>query len=81
MEQRSLDELAGRIDGVARALLQLTAALEMAEVIDGTRVSQGWRGTARTQAEPALQASRQVLLEMADLLDEARAARRSAGRR
>lgn len=80
MEQLNLDEMAGRIDGLARALLQLTAALEMAQVIDGPRLSQAWRGAVSDLAEPKLLASRQVLLEMADRLDEARASRQSAGR-
>lgn len=79
MEERTLDTLAGRVDGVARALLRLTAALEMAQVIDGPRLSQAWRESVLEQADPAMAASRQVLLEMADLLDEARAVRRSKG--
>lgn len=75
MNHTELDELAGRIDGVARAVLHLTAALEMAGAIDGQRVAKAWRGSLPSQAEEALQASRGVLHEMADRLDAARIAR------
>ena len=78
MESTDLDELAGRIDGVAQALLRLAAQLEMALLIPGPPLCEAWR-----QARPAhlalgvqLQASRKVLLQMAEQLDTARANRR-----
>lgn len=77
----NFDELAGRIDGMAHALLRLTAELEMQGLIDAPRVSQAWR-EARPEhlaTDQMLQASRHVLHQMADQLDEARSARQSRG--
>lgn len=78
MESTGLDELAGRIDGVAQAVLRLAAQLEMDCVIPGPRLAQAWR-----QARPEhlafgaqLQASRKVLQQMAEQLDAARATRK-----
>ena len=77
MESAGLDELAGRIDGVAQAVLRLSSMLEMESVIAGPRLTEAWR-----QARPEhlalnaqLQASRKVLLQMAEQLDSARANR------
>lgn len=77
MESADLDVLAGRIDGVAQAVLRLTAQLEMDGFMLGPRLAQAWR-----EARPEhlargvqLQASRKVLLQMAEQLDTARANR------
>jgi len=77
MESTGLDELAGRIDGLAQALLRLTAQLEIDGFIRGPQLTQAWR-----QARPEhlalgiqLQASRKVLLQMAEQLDTARSNR------
>lgn len=77
MESTGLDELAGRIDGVAQAVLRLAAQLEMGNVMPGPHLTQAWR-----EARPEhlalgvqLQASRKVLLQMAEQLDTARASR------
>lgn len=74
MESAGLNELAGRIDGVAQAVLRLTAQLEMDGFMLGPRLTQAWR-----EARPEhlalcvqLQASRKVLLQMAEQLDAAR---------
>ena len=77
----NFDELAGRIDGLAHALLRLTAELEMQGLIDGPRVSQAWRDARPTHlaTDQMLQASRHVLHQMADQLDEARSARQLRG--
>lgn len=75
------DELAGRIDGVAHALVRLTAELEMQRLIDAPRVSRAWR-EARPQSlavDPMLRASHHVLHQMADQLDGARNVRQSRG--
>lgn len=81
MDKEQFDELAGRIDGVAHALLRLTAELEMRGLIDAPRVSQAWREARPEQlaTDQVLQASRQVLHQMADQLDEARRTRQSRG--
>lgn len=71
------DELTGRIDGIGHALLRVVSLLEMAQVIDGPRLAAEWRAArpAHMATDAPLQASRQVLHQLADLLDEARLAR------
>lgn len=71
-------ELAGRIEAIGRALLRLTAQLEMAQLIDGPHVSQAWRQavTERRAADSAvLLGARHCLHDMAAQLDDARQAR------
>lgn len=71
-------ELAGRIEAIGRALLRLTAELEMQRLIDGPRVSDAWR-----QAVPehmaadseVLHCARYCLHDMAAQLDGARQVR------
>ncbi|WP_368921831.1 hypothetical protein [Comamonas aquatica] len=77
MDSLEFEELSGRVDGVAQALLRLAAQLEMEGVIHGPHVCEAWR-QARPQAlatDLPLQASRKVLLQLADQLDTARANR------
>lgn len=79
MESTGLDELAGRIDGLAQALLRLTAQLEIDGFIRGPQLAKAWR---QARPEPLalgvqLQASRKVLLQMAEQLDAARANRQT----
>ena len=72
-----LTALEGRIDGIAHALLRLASTLEIEQLIDGHCLSEAWRN-ARPEhlaKDHAKQASRQVLLQLADLLDEARECR------
>jgi len=71
-------ELAGRIEAMGRALLRLTAELEMQQLIDGPRVSQAWRQAVpeRMAADSELlHCARYCLHEMATQLDDARRAR------
>lgn len=77
MATEDFDELAGRINGIGQALLRLTAELEMQGVIDGPRVSATWRRGAESCSgdHPANHSTRVVLLQLAQLLDESRAAR------
>ena len=72
-----IDELEGRVDALAQALMRVVAELEAKRLLDGPRVSAAWRGArpARVACTRQLQASRKVLLQMADTLDEARLAR------
>jgi len=80
MSEVEFDELAGRIDAVAKALLQVTARLEMNGVIDGPQLSRAWRQAVKPGQTPAHTASHRVLLELADVLDDARRSRhRSQG--
>lgn len=77
----AIEDLRGRIDGVAQALMWIAAGLEMAGVMDGPRMSAAWRarqvpvGTSAALAAASLR----TLGQMADELDAARAARRSRG--
>ncbi|MBF5006381.1 hypothetical protein [Diaphorobacter caeni] len=70
-------ELEGRIDALAQALMRVVAELESQRLLDGQRVSAAWRRArpARLACTRQLRASRGVLLQMADVLDEARAHR------
>lgn len=74
MDSRDFNELAGRIDAMGHALLRVVAELEVAQVIDGPRVSQAWRQVvAQQRPEDERQEVIQALLHrMADLLDDAR---------
>ncbi|KAB2905581.1 MAG: hypothetical protein F9K35_01520 [Burkholderiaceae bacterium] len=80
MERRDFDELAGRVEGVAQALLYLTAELEMRGVIDGPRLAQAWRTAQGPNVLPALETARHTLHELAQALDEARTNRQAQGR-
>ena len=77
MESTGLDELAGRIDGVAQAVLRLAAQLEMDSFMLGPRLTQAWREARPEHLATGvqLQASRKVLQQMAEQLDTARANR------
>lgn len=77
MDQAQFDILTGRIDGIGQALLRVVSHLEMRDLIDGPRVAAEWRQARpdHLATGPELQASRKVLHQLADLLDEARQAR------
>lgn len=71
-------ELAGQIEALSRALLELSAALEMALLIEGPRLSQAWREAVpeRMAADSrVLHAARRHLQGMAAALDDARQGR------
>lgn len=81
MDMQDFDELAGRIEGVARALLHTVAELETAGMVNGPRLSGAWRQGAPTAAGPGvLQTAGRTLRELAEALDGARNHRRSPGR-
>ena len=79
MDQRELDELDGRIDGIGQALLRLTAELEMQGLIDGSRISAAWRTVAdrRPETTAVHHSAHKTLVQMARMLDGARSARQS----
>lgn len=77
MQTRDFDELAGRIEGVAQALLLLTADLEMWGLIDGPRLSLAWRSARHPNVLPVLETARHTLTELAQALDDARSSRQS----
>lgn len=77
MNAQDFEELAGRIDAIAQALLRVVSALEMEGIIDGPCMAAEWR-LARTEnrAQGSQEkASRRTLHKLADLLDQARQAR------
>lgn len=80
MDTRDFDELAGRVEGMAQALLYLAAELEIRELIDGPRLSQAWRAAQRPNVLPVLETARVTLGEMAQALDAARSCRQSQAR-
>ncbi|MBV5296317.1 MAG: hypothetical protein JZU58_28590 [Curvibacter lanceolatus] len=75
------DELAGRIEGISRALLHVVAMLEDAQLIDGPLLSREWHQAKLYQHQgTALSAAAdRTLRELAHALDGARTHRRSAG--
>lgn len=77
MDNTNFDELAGRIDGIGQALLRLTAELEMQGVIDGLRVSAAWVQVANRRPETTAvhRSAHNTLVQMAQMLDEARSTR------
>ncbi|RKR66317.1 hypothetical protein C8C94_0773 [Acidovorax sp. 94] len=77
MDQAQLDTLTGHIDAIGQALLRVVSHLEMRDLIDGPRIAAEWRRVRpeHLAADAELQASRKVLYQLADLLDEARQAR------
>ena len=80
MTQPDNTELAGRIEAMGRALLRLTAELEMQRLIDGPRVVQAWQQAvpARVAAQsPLLHCARHCLHDMAQQLEAARSQRQS----
>ena len=79
MQTRDFEELAGRIEGVAQALLHLTAGLEMRGIIDGPRLAQAWRTAQSPNVQPVLETARHTLRELAQALDDARTNRQAQG--
>lgn len=77
MQGDTMEDLQGRVDGVAQALLRLAALLEMGELMDGPRLSALWRAHRPPADAPALlrAASLRTLGQLADALDGARAVR------
>lgn len=78
-EPEPFDELAGRIEGLARAVLVLAQMLEAQADVDGQSLSARWRRSVAAHAgSPSLATARRTLAEMAAQLDEARATRAAA---
>ena len=77
MKDRDFDELAGRIEAVARMGMILAATLEDKGLINGPVFSQALRDTLRPASDdPAhLKAARVTLNELANSLDAARNSR------
>jgi len=83
MSAEEFNELAGRIEGLANAVMFLAADLEERGIIDGHRYSESLREMADVLCfEGAhLEAARRTLREMAKDMDGARNRRRSKAAR
>ncbi|KVS72788.1 MULTISPECIES: hypothetical protein [Burkholderia] len=78
MTDSDFSELAARVDAVGQTMLRLIGHLEEQGCVDGVRLSQALRrfGTARRQLPDPIQArGGEVVLQMVQLLDEARSRR------
>ncbi|BEU96592.1 hypothetical protein ACDW_22970 [Acidovorax sp. DW039] len=70
MDTAAIEKLAGRIEGMSRAVLHIAAALEDKGLIDGVALSAAWRS-----AVPPVQrlfVAGQTLEQLAWALDDAR---------
>jgi hypothetical protein len=74
MDVNAYNELAGRIEGMGRAVLHIAAALESKGLIDGERLSQAWRSALPLHG---VNVAGQTLQQMAIALDDARMHRRA----
>lgn len=78
MTDEQMNELAGRIEGMGRALMLLVARLEDDGIIDGPAYTESLRTTfvLRPDARPLLWSAKNAVERAADALDEARDWRR-----
>ncbi|WP_291517514.1 hypothetical protein [Acidovorax sp.] len=76
MDTADFDELAGRLEGVSRAVLHIAAALEIKGIIDGPQLSQAWRSALPL---PGFDVAGRTLQELALALDDARSQRQALG--
>lgn len=83
VETADCTELAGRIEGVSRAVLLLTAMLDEARIIDGPRYAEALRrsGSALDFPQPHRNAARRTLQELARTLEAMRRFRQESGDR
>lgn len=74
MDINQFDELAGRIDGLARAVVLLAEMMERETDMDGPTLSRQWREAVppRSGGTPAHRTARTMLQELAQSLDDAR---------
>lgn len=76
MEEAEFNELAGRIEGVARAVLLLAQTMERETCMDGPTLTRRWREAVAPQADAgSLGTARKTLHELAQALDEMRSQR------
>lgn len=74
MDINQFDELAGRIEGVARAVVLLADMMERETCMDGLTLSGQWREAVphRSGDTPARRTAHTMLQELAQALDDAR---------
>lgn len=74
MNNTEFDELAGRIEGVARAVLSLAWMVERETCMDGLTLTHQWRESVPQQAGAgSLDTARKTLHSLAQQLDAVRA--------
>ena len=73
-DEKCLNDLAGRIEGLGRVILHVVAKLEDGGVIDGQELSDGLRGSVVLAENPTalMCAAKRTLDNTANALDEAR---------
>jgi len=76
MDIVDFEELAGRLEGVSRAVLHIAAALEIKGLIDGPQLSEAWRSALPL---PGFEVAARTLQELALALDGARSQRQPLG--
>jgi hypothetical protein len=72
MTDSQFDDLAGRIDGVARVLMTLICQLEDSNTLDGDRHDRLLRSTAEGRSTTGREKSATVIRQVADQLASAR---------
>ena len=73
MTHTDFDELAGRIEGLARAVLLLARMMERETDMDGLTLSRQWRESVGPEPRSGTQdTARKTLHELAQALDDAR---------
>lgn len=73
MDSEDFDELAGRIEGVARAVLLLAQMMERETDMDGPTLSRQWRQSLAPQGDADKPGTaHKTLLQLAQALDDAR---------
>lgn len=77
MQTAEFDELAGRIEGIGRALMNLVTHLEEQGSLDGTDYTDTLRSSIPEPASALLSAAGRTMQEVADAIDAARTYRQS----
>lgn len=73
MDKRDFDELAGRIEGIGRAVITLAWAVERETDMDGASLTRRWREAVPGHKDtPQLEAAHRTLQELAEHLDQMR---------
>ena len=79
MTINEFDELAGRIEGLSRAVLLLANMMEEETNMDGLTLTRQWRESVRKDADSdSLRTARTTLHELAQALDDARSRRQQS---
>lgn len=82
MDINEFDELAGRIEGVARAVVLLAEMMERETCMDGLTLSNQWRQSVQPRSgdTPARRTAHKMLQGLAQDLDDARSRARESRR-